>query len=118
MWLGMICGLVAIILPALPGIPDVFIFVSEASLALSGIVNILSTTIVTKLVLVEYHGEVLSIMSSTMGVSNAVGPLVFSALSGMFLETEYPGSVFLIFAVVSLIGFLLSLALPSDDILD
>jgi MFS family permease len=113
--LGLFCGFLASLIPAIPGVPGWTLYCSEVLLAMPFIVYTVTATIAGRVVPPSKTGEASMMISAALTLSSAIGPLAFGALSSVSVQTSYPGCAFLFFVAVMAIAFVLSLALPSDD---
>eukprot|EP00927_Polykrikos_kofoidii_P032921 TRINITY_DN2790_c0_g1_i11.p1 TRINITY_DN2790_c0_g1~~TRINITY_DN2790_c0_g1_i11.p1 ORF type:complete len:484 (-),score=77.83 TRINITY_DN2790_c0_g1_i11:146-1534(-) len=112
---GVAMGLIACIIPAVPGIPGGFLFVSEAFLAVSFIAFTVCCTVATEVVPPAFVGEAASVINSALVLCASMGPLVFGILAKAFLKTAYPGGFMLIFAVFVVLSALFTFRIPSDE---
>jgi hypothetical protein len=114
-WPGVFAGFVACSIPAIPGVPGGWLFISQSFLAVCFVAFTVCCTLATSIVPTEFAGEAVALINAATSLTSGLGPLVFSLLATAFLKTAYPGGAFLIFSVIILADILLCFQLPSDE---
>lgn len=112
---GVLAGFVACSIPAIPGMPGGWLFVSQSFLAVCFVAFTVCCTLATRMVPAEFAGEAAALINAATSLTSGLGPLVFSLLATAFLKTAYPGGAFLIFSVIILLDILLCFQLPVDE---
>eukprot|EP00746_Dinoflagellata_sp_MGD_P012128 gnl/MRDRNA2_/MRDRNA2_125698_c0_seq1.p1 gnl/MRDRNA2_/MRDRNA2_125698_c0~~gnl/MRDRNA2_/MRDRNA2_125698_c0_seq1.p1 ORF type:complete len:314 (+),score=34.78 gnl/MRDRNA2_/MRDRNA2_125698_c0_seq1:1-942(+) len=114
---GLVCAVTSLALPSIPYISGVCLYFTEAFLALSFVSYTVGAGIVTAIAPKEIVGEASAILTTALAVTEGFGPLMFGSLMRVFLDTPYPGVVFLFFIVCLLAALGYAACLPADAVI-